>query len=103
MNESFRVSFDIPTITTGDAKTTIVKDMSESAVILTAIATLVYRYSGFKNIKIDVKSADSCAAVEIDMVSTASQLFAQSDLKLKEVFGLLASHLTAVRREPSKR
>jgi amino acid adenylation domain-containing protein len=81
-------SFDIPKITAERVDATAGEDVHEPAILLAAIAVLVYRYTGCEKIKLDVKTADSSATIEIDAAYaalTVNQLLIQSHLKLQEM------------------
>ena len=85
--------FDIPEIVAKEINEATGETVSESAIILVATAVLIYRYTGFAKIKLNVKTADRDAEIEIDaadVASTANHLFIQSHFKLKELLGLPA-------------
>ena len=90
--ESHYFTFVPREISSEGVKTTAGENVSTAAIV-TAIAALVYRYTGCENVKLNVKTAYSEAAIEIDVARkaiTAGQLFRQSHLKLKDISGLSA-------------
>ena len=86
MKELSSFSFNIPEITGDGVCATLGKDVSICAVFLTAIVALIYRYTGCELIKLNVKTENSDATIEIDatcVANTAYHLLMQSQLKLE--------------------
>jgi hypothetical protein len=93
MSKSCNVSFDIPETAAGGIVETAGENISDSAIILATVTAEVYRYTGREKIKLNVRTADADAEIEIDAAytaSTAADLFIQSHLKLKELLGISA-------------
>ena len=85
--------FDISEIAAEEINEATGETVSESAIILAATAVLIYRYTGLAKIKLNAKTTDRDAEIEIDaadVASTANHLFIQSHYKLKELLGLSA-------------
>ena len=62
------------------------ENVSESSIVLSVTAALLYRYVGREKIALNVKTADSFTTIEIEMSSNiaAANLFKQTHSKLKE-------------------
>ena len=85
--ESCSISFDITEILTTGTKTAVGKEnVSEFSILLSATMAFVCRYTGCNKIKLNVRTVDSSATIEIDLASMATigYLFKQSQLKLEE-------------------
>ena len=78
---------DIPEIVVNALKAAAAREnVFEFSILLSAIAVLVYRYVGCEKTSLNIKTKDLSATIEIDLapVTTAGELFRQSQLKLEE-------------------